>query len=343
MVAELPERLLVTSIRVKLSRMFGPARVEPHSLKQQLPHGSVTGNERQILVHNAGAGRSQADVPEGHFPGFVPVPIEDAMHAVTQARDSGSLETVAVWGGDGTMRSVAELLTGTDVALLAGPGGTHNHFARDLGLVDLDAVDAALRAERRVRIDVGMAANHVFLNNANAGWYVELVARRERLERLMPRPLAKALSLIWQLGRTRRLQVALDGEPAKVWMIWIGNGRFSTEPGRLATRDDQADGVLDVRLLRAEGRMPKLRVFLSLLGLTMRGRDPVDSPLLERHLVGSSTFTFRRESVRFALDGELLRLPSPVHFSCRARALSVLVPPSAPPFDESDVGVRKRT
>ena len=321
--------------------MFGPARVEPD--RAQRPPRSLTANTRQILVHNAGAGRSQTEVPERHFPGFVPVPIEDAVYAIAQARDSASLETVAVWGGDGTMRSVAELLAGTDVDLLACPGGTHNHFARDLGLIDLDAVDAARRATRRVRIDVGMAANHVFLNNANAGWYVELVARRERLERRLPRPLAKALSVIWQLGRTRRLRVALDGQPAKVWMIWIGNGRFSTEPGRLATRDDQADGVLDVRLLRAEGRMPKLRVFGSLVGLAMRGRDPVDSPLLERRLVESCTFTFRRESVRFALDGELLRLSSPVRFTCRARALSVLVPPSSPPFDEIDVGVSGRT
>ena len=310
--------------------MFGPAPVEPDHGAQQPPR-VLTANTRQILVHNAGAGRSQVEVPQDHFPGFEPVSIEDAVPAVTQARDSGSLETVAVWGGDGTMRSVAELLAGTDVDLLACPGGTHNHFARDLGLADLDAVDASLRATRRVRIDVGMAANNVFLNNANAGWYVELVARREQLERRMPRPLAKALSVIWQLGRTRRLRVALDGQPARVWMIWIGNGRFSTEPGRLATRDDQADGVLDVRLLRAEGRMPKLRVFLSLVGLALRGRDPVDSPLVERRLVEACTLTFRRESVRLALDGELLRLPSPVHFSCRARALSVLVPPPAPP------------
>ena len=284
----------------------------------------------RLLIHNRNSGRSDTEMPVDHFPGFEAIPIERAVPAITAARDAGTLELVAVWGGDGTMRSVAAVLAGSDTALLPCPGGTHNHFALDLGIVDLDAVDAALAGGERLRVDVGMAGDQLFLNNANAGWYVDLVARRERLEPRMPRTLAKALSCIFQLGRTRRLHVELDGQVSKVWMIWIGNGQFSLEPGRLAERDDPADGLLDVRLLRAQGPWPKLRAFTSMVAMAIRGQDPATSPDLERLLVQHCTFHFRRESVRFALDGELVRLRAPVQFSCRLRALTVLIPPTRP-------------
>ena len=284
----------------------------------------------RLLIHNRKSGGSDTEAPVGHFPGFEAVPIDRGVQAITAARDDGTLELVAVWGGDGTMRSVAAVLAGSDTTLLPCPGGTHNHFALDLGIVDLDAVDAALANGERLRVDVGMAGDQLFLNNANAGWYVDLVARRERLERRMPRTLAKALSCVLQLGRTRRLHVELDGEASTVWMIWIGNGQFSLEPGRLAERDDPADGLLDVRLLRAEGTWPKLHAFTSMVTMAIRGRDPVTSPDLERALVQHCTIHFRRESVRFALDGELVRLRAPVPFSCRRRALTVLTPPTQP-------------
>ena len=292
----------------------------------------------KLLVHNAGSGNPNEDLPADHFPDFESVTIEDAADAIRAARDAGTLETVAVWGGDGTMRSIAELVAGTDVALLAGPGGTHNHFALDLGLDSLDAVDAALGHGKPRRVDVGMAADHVFLNNANVGWYVELVAHRERLEKRIPRRLAKAAALVLQIGRSRRLHVEIDGEQAQVWMLWIGNGEFSLEPRRLAERDDPADGLLDVRLLRAGARLPKLRLFGSLVAAAVWGRDPLASPHIERRLTSRCTLRFRRDTVRFALDGELLRLPSPVVVSCRSRALRVLVPPDSEDVPErSDV------
>ena len=295
------------------------------------------GMER-LLIYNHKSGQSDNEAPVDHFPGFRAIPIDRGVGEVTAARDDATLELVAVWGGDGTMRSVAAVLAGSDIALLPCPGGTHNHFALDLGIVDLDAVDAALADGKRLRVDVGMAGDQLFLNNANAGWYVDLVARRERLERRIPRMLAKALSVAFQLGRTRRLHVELDGEASKVWMIWIGNGQFSLEPSRLAERDDPADGVLDVRLLRADGRLPKLHAFASMVALAIRGQDPATSPDLERLLVQRCTFHFRRESVRFALDGELVRLRAPVPFSCRRRALTVLIPPTPIGLTDDEAG-----
>ncbi len=279
--------------------------------------------QRWLLVHNQGSGTGStggADIPNEIADQFELVSIENATDAIRTALDSHTLAMVAVWGGDGSMRSVAQSLAGTDVALLACPGGTHNHFATDVGLGTIDAVRTALAARHCESVDVGMAGDQVFLNNANAGWYVDLVSRRERLERRMPRRLAKISSVFVQLFRLRRLHVELDGTAHTVWVAWVGNGRFSMEPGRLAERDGLADGKLDVRLLLAKDRFPKLQALAALV----RG-EAATSPLMVRRVVDQCTFSFSRESVRFALDGELTRLTSPVHVVSRPSSLSVIV------------------
>ena len=283
--------------------------------------------QRCLLVHNQGSGTGSTggdDIPDDIGHRFELVTIDHAVDTITTALDAHTLSMVAVWGGDGSIRSVAQLLAGTDVALLACPGGTHNHFATDVGLDTVDAVRNALASPRHESVDVGIAGDQVFLNNANTGWYVDLVSRRQRLEERMPRRLAKILSVLIQLFRLRRLYVELDGKAHTVWVAWVGNGRFGMEPGTLAERDGLANGKLDVRLLLAKGRFPKLRALTALI----QG-EATSSPLMVRRVVDECTFSFRRESVRFALDGELTRLVSPVQVVCRPSSLSVIVGPPA--------------
>ena len=63
--------------------------------------------------------------------------------------------------------------------MLPCPGGTFNHFANAANLHDVDDVRRAL-ADGEVReVDVGFARRKVFLNNANLGWYVDLLDRRQ--------------------------------------------------------------------------------------------------------------------------------------------------------------------
>src|SRR6478736_1716860 len=53
---------------------------------------------------------------------------------------------VGVAGGDGTLRTAAEVLAGTPVALLAVPTGTRNHFAKDFGIATVEDAGAAANA-----------------------------------------------------------------------------------------------------------------------------------------------------------------------------------------------------
>jgi hypothetical protein len=60
--------------------------------------------------------------------------LEESAILARQMAEGGSIDAIVVGGGDGTVRTVAGALAGSDVPLGILPLGTLNHFARDVGL-----------------------------------------------------------------------------------------------------------------------------------------------------------------------------------------------------------------
>src|SRR5688572_16239962 len=82
----------------------------------------------------------------------------ESLSAAVRAAAKAGASRILVSGGDGTIASAADALAGTECELAVLPGGTLNHFARDLGLPrdDLGAcLEIAATGEAR-SIDVGM-------------------------------------------------------------------------------------------------------------------------------------------------------------------------------------------
>ncbi|MBW3614006.1 MAG: NAD(+)/NADH kinase [Actinobacteria bacterium] len=229
-------------------------------------------------------------------------------------------EFVAVAGGDGTLRCAAGILAGTEVALLPVPAGTRNHFAREVGIVTLD--DAARAASgRRRRIDVGEVNGEVFINNAGIGVYPRIVRRRKADEKRMPRALA-TLAAVWaDLRSFQKFNITVDGCPYRAWMVFVGNGRYGRSLFDVGERGSLDSGVLDVRILLADQPLARLRTVGALLtGQVHR------SPMAVFDEVSAIELHFERPEVDVALDGEIVRLRSPLVFRCRRGALTVLVP-----------------
>lgn len=282
--------------------------------------------QRLIFVNDA-AGR-RADVPDSlvEFERHDIADAEEVLKPLLTDDRCSELLLVAVWGGDGSMRSVARLLVGTRAVMLACPGGSRNHFCRTLEIKDETSIVAALENGVVRAVDVGRAGTEVFLNNVTIGWYTDLVTRRERYERFMPRRFAKVLSLAVQLLRTRRLRVNVDDTPERVWLVWVGNGEYSMSSATLTERASMAQSTLDVRILRAGVRWPKLRALTDLLRGSAESSDHIS-----RQLLPSTVLTTRRSMVRASLDGELEVIPTPVEISIDAQSLRVLVPMTTEP------------
>ncbi len=159
---------------------------------------------------------------------------------------------VVAAGGDGTVNSVAQELVGRGVLGVL-PGGTLNHFCRDIGVRDLDSALQALEEGASRQIDVGRAGDRYFLNNIGVGLYPEIVHERERHEhRLGKWRAAMTASLrVAREGRPLIGRIAVDGDERALfaWIVFVGNNRFGTATGRIGTRQRLDEGLLDVRLL----------------------------------------------------------------------------------------------
>ena len=159
---------------------------------------------------------------------------------------------VVTLGGDGTINSVAQHLVGRGTLGVI-PGGTLNHFCRDLGLRSLDDALDALEAGDVRTVDVGKAGGRYFLNNAGMGLYPETVYERERHEHRVGKWRAMAAASARVMRRARPLvgTIEADGDARALlaWALFFGNNRFGTATGRIGTRERLDEGVLDVRLL----------------------------------------------------------------------------------------------
>lgn len=234
-------------------------------------------------------------------------------------------ELVVVGGGDGTLGAAAGELAKGRAALGILPLGTRNHLALALGIPsDLPGAAKLIAARPLRRIDLARVNGRAFVNNAAIGLYPQLV--RERDGRSAPKWLATLPATLAVLRRLRhhRLRLTIEGreQPIATPLLFVGNNRYSLDPGRLGERHSLTDGVLSVFAVAAQRRRQLIGFALrTLVGRADPERDFAafgDAPAL--------TVAAHARTVAVALDGELHRLPTPLRFTAEPGALAVVAP-----------------
>ncbi|GGL25415.1 phosphoesterase [Planomonospora parontospora subsp. antibiotica] len=272
----------------------------------------------------AEAGTRTADALRAALPRaeiYEPGPGDDLAQVVGEA--ASRAKVLAVAGGDGVVSRVAGQALRTAVPLLVVPSGAPGDFARALGLLTVDDAVDAYRSGDLVTVDVGEAAGRPFVGSASMGIYPEVLARRQRRQGRI----GKWPALLWAMaevlgpGGARPADLVVDGVPRRVWLVFVGNCRHQVRGAAPTRRERLEDGLLDVRILTAAGRLPRARAFLSVL--TGRFR-------LSRHYQQWQADTLRVSSpsgrVRLACDGEVFTVSGEVEFAKRPRSLLVFRP-----------------
>lgn len=212
-----------------------------------------------------------------------------------QAREAVALgaATVAAYGGDGTVRSVAAGLADSGVPLALIPAGTGNLLARNLAvpLGDPDAALAVALSATTRTIDVAQAGIDVsgedqdvvprlFLVMAGLGFDAEVMAAVE--PRLKERVgwMAYVVTGARRLrGQVTRLTLQLDEAPVlrrRVRSVIVGNCGELTGGVRLLPDAEVDDGWLDVVVVSAKGLMGWAAVTLTVLTRNRRGHPVVE-------------------------------------------------------------------
>jgi diacylglycerol kinase family enzyme len=206
-------------------------------------------------------------------------------------------------GGDGSLALVADVALERDLAFVAIPFGTRNHFARDLGLDRDDPLGAlAAFSGHERRIDVGRVNDRLFLNNVSLGLYARLVHRREH-HRKRRALFARLRALALLLRQPGSLGFSIDGAPVSARVLLVANNDYKLDLFSLGERERLDEGRL--HLYAAEGVLPR------------NWEERADE---------SFRVDARAGWVRAAVDGEAERLQTPLDFKIEPRALRVLVP-----------------
>ena len=172
---------------------------------------------------------------------------------------------LGVVGGDGSLNTAAGIAHAEGIPLFAVPGGTLNHFARDVGLGSVDDAIAALAAGETLAVDVATIDGRPFLNTASFGGYVELVDARKRLEGRLGKWPAMVVALVQVLRRSHPTEVEIDGRYRKLWMIFVGNCTYQPHGFAPSWRPRLDDGHLDVRLVDAATPGARVRLVAAVL------------------------------------------------------------------------------
>lgn len=294
---------------------------------------------RLPLIVNPSAGRRGADAARiaavfaraGVDVDARAVPPDRLERAVRAALEGGA-PAIAVAGGDGTLRTAAEVLAGTGAALLPVPAGTLNHFARRMGIGTVASAARAAAGGRTVSVALGAAGDAVFLNTFTCGLYAPVIRRREALRARWGR-WGGAVLAAWSALRDLPpldAAVAADGRVHRgpFVLAWAGMGRDSFPHAWDAPAGTRAE-TLELVLVRARRGGPVRGVPWREMVRAARtaGTTDPDAAVAVLHVPG-----FRVDALGgldVTLDGEARSLDPPLAVSVRPAALRVVVPAEA--------------
>lgn len=230
-------------------------------------------------------------------------------------------KNIAVIGGDGTVSAVANEVAGTDAILVPLPGGTLNHFTKDLGVPqDVDEALSRLSSLVPRRIDIACMNDDIhFINNSSIGIYPNSLRDREKIESKLGKWPAAIVASARAFMRLTTYTVTIDGETFDTPFIFIGNNHYSLNSLGGTERSSLDEGLLTVLIAKTQSRAALLRIaFFALIGKAKQLTE-----FDERH-VPEVTIDTKRHELSVSHDGEVTKLPSPLAYKVRPGQLKVL-------------------
>ena len=280
-----------------------------------------------VLVINtdsgSGTGARVVDEVQRELPKaeVIELDVDDDIAAIL--RDAANrAEVLGVSGGDGTVSCAAGIAVEAGVPLAVFPGGTFNHFAKDIGCDTVAKTVAAIREGSIGCVDiVKLNETSTVINTASIGAYPAFVRTREKLEHKIGKSLAGAYAIFHTLRREPPVRIAYDNKELQTSLFFLGNSVYLPSGFAPTRRGRMDDGLIDVRILETGRRLSRLRLVTSLaLGRLVR------SPLYHEMRVPEFQFKAIDGPTPLAHDGEVELVLDEAKFTVNYRGLPVFRP-----------------
>lgn len=317
------------AIALGTRRWWAVREEEPATLGTAAAAPALADGDGLLILVNPGSGAAEEDpgeelrrlLPNATF--IQAEPEGDLGAQLEAAIERSRPRALGVCGGDGTVVTVVDAALRHDLPLAVFPGGTLNHFARDVDALDVEATRDAVTAGRAVRVDVGEVTldgeeRTVFVNTASLGGYPDAVRLRERWESRLGKWPAATAAMIRVLASAQPIEMSIDGQPTSVWMLFVGNGRYAPADQIPISRPDLNEGTLDVRYLRADRRFSHARLLWAAATGTLAG-----SPAYSHANTDSVAVRLHGRPESLATDGEVIGRHREFRFASRPAALRI--------------------
>lgn len=220
---------------------------------------------------------------------------------------------IATIGGDGTLSAVAGLLAGTDAVFAPLPGGTLNHFTKDLGIPqDIDAAIHSLAASRIHKLDIASVNDRAFINNSSIGLYPSSLRVRSRFEAIIGKWPAAVAASVRTLVRFRTYDVTIGTETFHTPFIFVGNNNYAIDTIGGITRTRLDGGRLSIFVAKTVSRTVLLKIML--FALVGRAKELNE---FDVYHATSLTIKARRKRLSVSYDGEVDHMRSPLRYKLK--------------------------
>ena len=227
--------------------------------------------------------------------------------------------TIAAVGGDGTLSLVAGLLADTEAVFAPLPGGTLNHFTKDLGISqDIDEALHQLVRSRIHNVDIASVNDRAFINNSSIGLYPSSLHVRSRFEDSIGKWPAAVIASMRTLVRFRTYDVTIGKETFHTPFIFVGNNDYSIDGVGGITRTHLNKGELTVFVAKTVSRIALLKIML--FALIGRAKELNEFDVYHAQ---SLVIKARKNRLSVSRDGEVGRMISPLRYKIHPAALRI--------------------
>ncbi|MCW6037344.1 methylglyoxal synthase [Spirulina subsalsa FACHB-351] len=256
---------------------------------------------------------------------------EVSAQELAQKAIAAQADLIIASGGDGTVSQVAGVLMGTDIPLGIIPRGTANAFAVALGISRLNPISHACEvivAGKTRIVDTARCNGLPMILLAGVGYEAETVEQANREAKNRWGVLAYIMAG-WQkidTGILFETEITVDDtvRQFEAGAITIANAAPPTSI--LAQGKGQVvfdDGVLDVTIATATGKLEAVQSMLKLLGSALVQVEPNHPDIV--HIQAQKIKVTANPPQKVVLDGEIIGT-TPVEVECFPQSLTVLCP-----------------